>query len=196
MDYKQYNFLVSEARQMMSHPPDALHNLSHVEGVEKYAFKIRDKLNDKADVDKRVLSVACLWHDISYSKYGFNLIQYLFETKRSIRIFNEYAQKVNLQDSERELIADAIFLHGIPPKIFFLKKKSIYYKILQDADAIEGISGNLKARHNKGKRDKSFLMNALEKALLPIDIKLGPAIVRATLCLKESKEVFDIAMKS
>lgn len=190
MDSRQYQLLVSEAKKRMSGAPDSVHSLSHVENVEKIALKIMSKLKNKKKIDKKLISVMCLWHDISYSKYGFNLTQYFLEASRSSKMFKKYATKIGVGKGEREIISKGIFFHGLPPKIFFFIRKSIYYKILQDADAIEGISGNLKERHNTGKQKKSHIIRIFNKFLLPIDQKIGPKIVGATLLLPESKKVF------
>ena len=67
MNTKQYNKLITKAKQIMAKSLDPIHDLSHVERVVKTTKKIAHdmKITEK---EKHILTLAAWWHDTSRTK--------------------------------------------------------------------------------------------------------------------------------
>jgi len=90
------------------------------------------------EVDDKILKLICVWHDISYAFHKANAWQFFLEGPRGKGVFREYAQKIELNKDEEEIILSVILHHDIYKEFIFLnKKRNLYYHIIQDADFLE-----------------------------------------------------------
>ncbi len=67
MNTKQYNTLITKAKQIMSKSLDPIHDLSHVERVVKTTKKMCHEMQLK-EADRQILTLAAWWHDTSRTK--------------------------------------------------------------------------------------------------------------------------------
>lgn len=187
MDETQYKYLVEQASKLLNNSSDFIHDLSHAKRVEAYAFRIRDELKNKRSVDKKLLSIIALWHDISHAFYKYSLSQFVGEAKRTVKIFKKYAAEIHLSKKETNIISEAILYHGLTPKFSFSKTNTIYYKILQDADNLDGYN---KERHKRKKGNVPGVFHIVtEKVFLPFGLRFAKQIKNSILILDESKRI-------
>jgi hypothetical protein len=139
MTLEQFQKLEAEARILMAETRDQNHDWGHVEMVLQNAELIKKELKAEAIIglDEFLLKTAVLWHDISFSRYSMNFIQYFREAIRSMKIAKKYFQKAGLIKGEIKLLSDVIKRHPWSSFGILNKKRSIYHRIVQDADTIE-----------------------------------------------------------
>ena len=138
MTQEQYDFLAKKVEELMQKTKDPVHDFEHVLNVKENALRLKKLLSIKYQqkVDDQILAIICLWHDISYVYYKSGLWQFFVEGVRAERIVGPYLKSAGLSKKERRLIKSAIRTH---PHIyhFFTHYRTLYHKILNDADFIE-----------------------------------------------------------
>ena len=113
MTEQQFNILFNKAKDLMKRTKDLMHDWSHVKRVIDNAFKIKNSLpkEKQRNIDDKLLTIACAWHDISYVYYKLSFSQYLLEGKRSAKICKEYLERNRVDKEEINLIFDIILHH-------------------------------------------------------------------------------------
>lgn len=144
MNKKIADRLVFIAKGLMAFG-DSAHSVLHLDAVWENAKKI----NRHYSMDGSLLKVACYWHDISYSVHGFGVVQYFFESVRSVRIAKRYFDKFNVSRKDKKLLFNAILLHNFVSWFLFWKKRSLLAKIVYDADFLESMNPKRHSGKNK-----------------------------------------------
>lgn len=138
MTFEQYDFLVKKAAELMQNTLDPVHNWEHVFNVKTNALKLKQLLPEKCQqkIDDQIMTIICLWHDISYVYYQSGFWQFFVEGVRAEKITGHYLKAAGLIKKERRLIKSVIRTH---PHIyhFFTHYRTLYHKILNDADFVE-----------------------------------------------------------
>lgn len=144
MSQEQFEGLFNKAKKLMQKTLDPVHDWLHIERVLVNAENIFNLLPKKQQkkIDKKILKLAVVWHDISFTKYKASIWQYLVEGWRARTISKRYFKKFGLANKEIKLLADIILRHNwvekfILVRIFLIKKRSLCYAIVQDADTLD-----------------------------------------------------------
>lgn len=144
MSQEQFEGLFNKAKKLMQKTLDPVHDWLHIERVLVNAENIFNLLSAKQQkkIDKKILKLAVAWHDISFTKYKASIWQYLVEGWRARTISKRYFKKFGLANKEIKLLADIILRHNwvekfILVRIFLIKKRSLCYAIVQDADTLD-----------------------------------------------------------
>lgn len=142
MTQEQYNILFAKAKALMQKTKDQNHDWPHIESVLKNADKILDLLLMEKEInfDKNLLSISIIYHDLSYVYYRASFCQYFLEGERTAKILRPIFRSVGVSPEETELVVD-IIKHHIGSYFGFNVKnkgKTIYHKIMHDADQMDG----------------------------------------------------------
>jgi len=168
MTQEQYDFLAKKAKELMQNTLDPVHNWEHVFNVKQNALKLKSMLPLKFQerIDDKILAIMCLWHDISYVYYKSGFLQFFIEGVRAEKIVKPYLKAAGLLRKEKRLIKDAIRTH---PHIyyFFTHYRTLYHKILNDADFIED-SNPKRIALAKATMSQSFFRLFVMKILKPL----------------------------
>ena len=141
MTRKQLNQIENITKEMMKNSKDPQHDLNHVLRVEQNALKIIDILNIKQGIDVNLLQAVCLLHDLTYVKYSPSLKTFIFEGILAKNFVGKTIKPLDIAESEKKLILQAISKHPHSYPFRKLNKKgSLYAKILQDADTLDGFN--------------------------------------------------------
>lgn len=117
------------------------HDHKHVLRVKNNALKIVKILDFESRVDKNILRTVCLFHDLTYTQRKSGILTYLFEGHFVRKITREVLIKFEIPESTSEVIEDAVYRHAHSfPFRRLNKNQSIYTKILQDADTLDGFN--------------------------------------------------------
>lgn len=182
MTQEQFDYLFDKAKELMERTKDPVHNWAHVERVIKYAWRIKKLLNEdwRERINDKILSLAIAWHDISFTEYKQGFVQINAEARRSVKIARKYFEEAKLLIEETELILDVIWHHSYIlsmmaqnpypwlRKTFANRARSIYHKIVQDADLLDTISDErLKAVQKlaEERRFYRFVLNFIKPLL-------------------------------
>lgn len=138
MTRQQIDKICKYAKKGMSQSIDPQHNYSHLKRVRNNALKIIKLLELESQVDTKLLEACCYLHDLGFSVYKPGLIQFLIESRRTIRLIKPYLEKENINPEEQKIIIHAVKNHSHSfPFGKLNKNKDIYTKTLQDADTID-----------------------------------------------------------
>jgi len=139
MTERQFDFLFSKANVLMNETKDANHNWDHIERVIENIEKIRLELPQKIQeiMDDKVLKLAAAWHDISYAFFESGFVQFFQESKRSVKIFNDFLKEAKIAKSEADLMKDVVRTHTGSQFGLLNRGRSFYHQLVQDADTIE-----------------------------------------------------------
>jgi len=132
---------------------DLQHDFLHTERVCLNAEKIVKLLNFEKKIDINLLKAMAYLHDIHFSKVRPGLTAYIWESKILRKILPKIMDDLLIDGKERKLITEAILNH--PHSIPFRKLnlgKSIYAKILQDADSVDFFSKERESNLKKSKK--------------------------------------------
>lgn len=142
MTDKQFKELFEQGKKLVANSKDPVHNGTHIERVLEFSQKIIDKLpkKDVASLDKKILNLAIVWHDISFVFYKPGFKQFLFENIRGKEIAKKYFKQANLPADEIKLIASVIYYHTFNIFHCLNKRRSLYHQIVQDADTMDSFS--------------------------------------------------------
>jgi HD superfamily phosphodiesterase len=134
----QIERIYKKAELLMRETLDPQHDFSHVLRVVKNALQIAELVDPKKEADKKILEIACLFHDITFIRHKPSLRTWLFEGRLAIRILRELEILDFLSQKDLLKIEIAIRHHGLSfPFRKLNRKKNIYCQILQDADTFD-----------------------------------------------------------
>jgi len=150
----QIKQIYKKAESLMRETLDPQHDFSHVSRVVKNALQIADLVDHKKEVDKNILQIACLFHDITFIRHKPSIKTWLFEGRMAVRILRELEILDFLSQEDLLKIEISIRHHGLSfPLRKLNKKRDLYCRILQDADTFdlfhEERIGNLKKSKKK-----------------------------------------------
>jgi HD superfamily phosphodiesterase len=142
MTQQQFDFLYNKAEELMKKTKDPNHDWSHMQRVEENALKIKKLLpnENQNNIDDKILRLACAWHDISYASYKASPRQYFLEARRSVRVIKKYFKQVGILEDELKIIVNMVLYHDVLMSFRHRNgKRSLYNKIIQDADFLDGV---------------------------------------------------------
>jgi HD superfamily phosphodiesterase len=118
---------------------DAQHGVEHIQNVRKNASDIADLVDPGRErIDREVLDICALSHDIAYSKHKLSFLFWIFEGYLAAKILKKILVEPDLSDETRNIILDSVKRHTHSFPIRLLNKRaSIYSQILQDADTLD-----------------------------------------------------------
>ncbi len=157
MDQQQLKKIRLFAKNTMLKSKDISHDWGHIERVVKNAGDIIDYLN--LELNKNLLEACVLLHDLSFSENRGNIFfKYLLEVRMTIELlqkaFKSELSFVSGQD--QNIIIDAIRHHAFSfPYHQLNRKRSLYSRVLQDADTIDYFS---KERFKQACKRKTLLI--------------------------------------
>ena len=168
MNLKQFEILYQKIEILMQKTRDPVHDWKHVLVVKENAFKIKQLLPTEiqAVFDDYLLTLICLWHDVSYTQHKSGFIQYFLEGARSAKIVRRIFRAVGVDKKEIDLVCDVIFYH---PTFFWRlnRKRGLYHQLLNDADFLENFSSGRIERAIKSTQQSLFRIVVM-KVLKPL----------------------------
>lgn len=133
-----YKEIRAFALSRMAKLKNANHNDVHITHVENNANSIVKILGVEKIVDRNVLQVACLLHDLTYTAKKPSIYTYIFEGHIVRKIVREVLEKFSIPEKSKEIIVEAVYHHAHSfPFRRLNKNHDIYSKILQDADTLD-----------------------------------------------------------
>lgn len=112
------------------------HDWSHVQRVWKNAKLLTKKGGYNLDLE--LLRIMCLVHDITWTRYDYNMINYFREGRLAKETAGKYLKGFEISQDEINLILEAVSHHHLSlPFRRLNKKRSLYAQILQDADTLD-----------------------------------------------------------
>lgn len=140
MTTQELKKIKSLAKKLMLQNKNSLHDWDHVCRVADNTLKIVASLKIKK-IDCNLLLASAYLHDLCYSQnIQTNIKNYIRETKLSCRLISQlFKKELNfISEKEQQIILDAVKHHAWSfPFRKLNKKRSLYCKILQDADTID-----------------------------------------------------------
>lgn len=200
MSQDQFNFLYNKAKELMQNTKDPSHDWGHIKRVMENVFKIKVKIGFKTrlneneiqpNLDNKILTVATVWHDISYAFYKAGFLQYFKEAKRSIKIAKEYFQQAQLAHQEISLICDIILHHGLSELGFLNRNKTLYHQLIQDADTLDGFFNEKRIKEIEKVVKHSLYWFLVIKILKPLFFNFLTKNKKYLLILPESVKVLE-----
>ncbi|HEX7017414.1 MAG TPA: HD domain-containing protein [Patescibacteria group bacterium] len=175
--------LLKEAERLLkANPRDEIHDLSHHQRVWKNALLIVGSLSEP--IDKNVLQVATMWHDVMISPVSLSLgsegllnetISYL----RHYMVENDYDQKF------QKAVISAIEHHNFLTKF----QMSLEGKVLFDADKLDALNPVRYRKIIEALKNKQI--PKVQIFLLTQAAKLWLKTMRNRYHFKKSKELHD-----
>jgi CRISPR/Cas system-associated endonuclease Cas3-HD len=157
MTENEYEELEKKAEILMKNTLDPQHDFSHIRRVTKNALKIVDVLSLENSVDKDILKIACLFHDITFIQQRPSLTTWIFEGKFATRILRELDLLSFLNKKDFSLVEQAILYHGLAfPLRRLNRKRNLYCQILQDADMLDQFHPDRIKNFEKSKTNSVF----------------------------------------
>lgn len=128
-------FAINKLKQSTDH----YHSHQHINSVARNALLLSKKLN--ANINKNLLLAICYLHDIHSANHKPALKTFLFEKKLIKKTLPQILKKLNLSNTNANIIKTAVYNH---PQAFpfkkLNKKNDLYSQVLQDADLIDQFS--------------------------------------------------------
>ncbi|MCX6766788.1 MAG: HD domain-containing protein [Candidatus Moranbacteria bacterium] len=123
MTKNKYKELEKKAEILMKKTLDPQHDFSHIQRVAENALKIVDVLNLKNKIDINIIKIACLFHDIAFTRHRPSFLTWILEGKYSVRILKESDILSFLSKKEFSLVEKAILYHGLAFPLRRLNRK-------------------------------------------------------------------------
>jgi hypothetical protein len=109
-------------------------------------------LDLKNKIDLNLLQAICYLHDINHAYYSPGLFNYFFETARSKKILPKVLNELEIGETEKNIIENAIYSSSFSFPFRNLNKDGdLYTKILQDADTLDFFNQERVESFNKAK---------------------------------------------
>ena len=115
------------------------HGVGHAKRVLYLAMKLAEK-HGLSDNDKKVLALACCYHDIGRwndwtdDEHGKKSAEKFLKLKLN--------KKHGLSNGELEIVLDLIVFHSLDDEMWEREKGRLMYQILKDADALDRLRFN------------------------------------------------------
>lgn len=133
-----YQNIKDYAISKMAKVEDGSHNATHIKRVEKNALEVIQYLQIEKNVDKKVLKISCLLHDLTYSVRKPGILTYFFEGNFAKKLVGKALDDFDIPTETKEIIINAIHRHTHSfPFRNLNKEEDIYTKVLQDADTLD-----------------------------------------------------------
>ena len=175
--------LLKEAERLLkTNPRDEIHDLSHHQRVLENAQLIVDSLNKP--VDKDVLQVATMWHDVMISPESLALGSegLLQET---INYLSQYMKEKKYDRKFQKSVIDAVTHHNFLTTF----QMSLEGKILFDADKLDALNPIRYRKIIHALKNKQI--PKVQVFLLTQAAKLWLKTMRSRYHFKKSKEIHD-----
>jgi HD superfamily phosphodiesterase len=170
MTKNKYKEIKRKAELLMRKTHDPMHDFSHIRRVEENAIKIARQLKLGKKIDQDLLRIACLFHDIVFTRRKASFSTWILEGKYSIEILRESDILSFLCKKEIALVEEAIRYHGLSfPLRRLNKNRSLYCQILQDADTLDLFhEDRIESLKKSRKKDGFFyhIMHAFHKPIV------------------------------
>ncbi len=136
---------------------DPQHGWIHLQRVANFAQKIVKTLRVENKINVNLLLAACFLHDINHTFYTPGLLNYFLERKRLKKILPKVLAGLDIDDREKEILENAIYLspYSFPFKMLN-PKGNLYTKILQDADTLDFFSKSREVSFDRVKKNIVF----------------------------------------
>ncbi len=136
---------------------DPQHGWQHFQRVAEYAINVVGSLEVEDKIDIHLLLAACYLHDINRAYYTPTLVNYFLETRNSKSILPAVLNELNIKESEKIIIENAIYSSSFSfPFRRLNKNKDLYTQILQDADTLDFFSQEREISFKRVKKDYVF----------------------------------------